>query len=236
MLGVTSGRSRWEATLPQVAKVLSLRRRRPSVYERADRRRKRRRPPEIPSRDDVRCLLALLKRRTDAFRDYPLFLLALETGMRAGTLAGLTVGDVRDSRGRCRKRIRLRPEIVKGGYTYTVPLRRKVRETLDAYLGERRGDGDEPLYPSRKGGVYMSVRAIQHAWQHWQDEAGWERTYKLHAARHYAITRMAERIGNPLIVKALAGHQSISTTQRYAHPSDDALQDAVESAFEERDH
>ncbi len=217
--------------MPQVAKVLSMRRRRPSVYERADSRRKRRRPPEIPSRDDVRRLLALLRRRTDAFRDYPLFLLALETGMRAGTLAGLTVGDVRDSRGRCRKRIRLRPEIVKGGYEYTVPLRRKVREVLDVYLSALNGDADMPLFPSRKGAEFVSVRAIQHAWRHWQDEAGWERTYKLHAARHYAITRMAERIGNPLIVKALAGHQSNSTTQRYSHPSDDALQDAVEEAF-----
>ena len=54
---------------------------------------------------------------------------------------------------------------------------------------------------------------------------------ELHATRHYAITRIAERIGNPLIVKALAGHRSPSTTQRYAHPSDDALEDGVEGAL-----
>jgi integrase len=72
----------------------------------------------------------------------------------------------------------------------------------------------------------MTVRALQHAWRHWQEEAGWEQSYRLHAARHYAVTRMAERIGNPLIVKALAGHQSM-----YAHPSEDALLEAVEGAF-----
>ena len=214
------------------AEVIAMPRRKPTVYERADRRRKRSRAPEIPSRDEVKRLLGLLKRRSDAFRDYPLFLLALETGMRAGTLAGLTVGDVRDSSGRCRKRLRLRPEIVKGGYAYTVPLRRSVREVIDAYLKERDGKLAEPLFPSRKGAEFLTVRAIQHAWQHWQAETGFERSYRLHAARHYAVTRMAERIGNPLIVKALAGHQSISTTQRYAHPSDDALLDAVEEAFE----
>jgi len=38
--------------------------------------------PEMPSRDEVRRLLTLLSRRTDAERDYPLFLFALETGMR----------------------------------------------------------------------------------------------------------------------------------------------------------
>ena len=60
----------------------------------------------------------------------------------------------------------------------------------------------------------MTERATQHAWRHWQQEAGWEETYRLRAARHYAVTRFAERIGNPLIVKALAGQQSISTPQR----------------------
>lgn len=89
----------------------------------------------------------------------------------------------------------------------------------------------EPLFPSRKGGGFLTVRALEFAWQRWQREAQWERTYRLHAARHYAITRMAERIGNPLMVKALAGHRSIATTQRYSHPSEDALQDAVEEAF-----
>ncbi len=204
---------------------------RPTFYERADRRRKRKQLPAIPSREEVRRLLELLRRRTDAFRDYPLILLAIETGMRAGTLVHLQVGDLRNGEDGCRKRLKLRPEIVKGGYSYTVPLRRKVREVLEVYLNERGGKADEPLFPSRKGGEFMTVRAIQHVWRHWQTEAGWESTYRLHTARHYAITRMAERIGNPLIVKALAGHQTIITTQRYAHPSDDALQDAVEEAF-----
>ena len=198
---------------PQAVELLPRLSQRPTIYERADRRRKRQARPEIPSRAEVKRLLALLKRRKDAVRDYPLFLLALETGMRAGTLAGLTVGDLRDPQGNCRTRVRLRAEIVKAGNSYTVPLRRKVREVLDVYLTKRGGRRDEPLFPSRKGRGPMSVRAIQHAWRHWQLQAGWERIYRLHSTRHYAITRMAERIGNPLIVKALAGYQSISTTQ-----------------------
>ena len=216
-----------------VAKVIPLPRRRRKLthYERAERRAKRRKKLEIPSRADVKRLLGLLKRRTDAFRDYPLFLLAVETGMRASTLAGLRVGDVRDGQGYCRTRIKLRPDIVKGGWTYTVPLRRKIREVLQVYLQERGGRPSDPLFPSRKGDDFLTVRALQHAWRRWQEEAGWERIFNLHSARHYAVTRMAERIGNPLIVKALAGHQTIITTQRYAHPSDDALQDAVEEAF-----
>jgi integrase len=214
----------------QVVEILPYRPQRPTIYERADRRRKRQARPEIPSRADVKRLLALLKRRKDAVRDYPLFLLALETGMRAGTLVGLRIGDIRGRDGKCKTRVRLRAEIVKSGNSYTVPLRSKVREVLDVYLAQRGGRAKDPLFPSRKGGGHMSVRALQHAWEHWQQEARWEENYRLHATRHYAITRFAERIGNPLIVKALAGHQSISTTQRYSHPSDDALQDAVEAS------
>jgi integrase len=226
------------APLPELAEEApAVARRKRTIYERADRRRKRRRAPEIPSRAEVKRLLSVLSRRADAERDYPLFLLALETGMRAGTLAGLTVGDVRGPDGYCRKRVRLRADLVKGGYAYTVPLRRRVRQVLNAYLAERDGQAKPgaPLFPSRKHADFLTVRAVEHAWRRWQREAGWERMYRLHAARHYAITRMAERIGNPLIVKALAGHQSISTTQRYAHPSDDALQDAVEEAFADAD-
>lgn len=215
----------------QPAELVPHRLQRPTIYERADRRRKRQARPEIPSRADVKRLLALLKRRKDAVRDYPLFLLALETGMRAGTLADLTVGDLRGADGKCKTRVRLRAEIVKAGNSYTVPFRSKVREVLDVYLVQRGGKGDDPMFPSRKGAGPMTVRALQHAWRHWQREANWEQIYRLHATRHYAITRLAERIGNPLIVKALAGHQSISTTQRYSHPSDDALSDAVEGAL-----
>src|SRR6266704_1371325 len=158
----------------ETAEVLVMPRRRPTIYERAEQRRKRRRPPEMPSRDEVRRLLMLLSKRTDAERDYPLFLLALETGMRAGTLAGLTVGDLRGPDGYCRKRLRLRPEICKGGFGYTVPLRRKVRQVLNAYLAERNGKAKEgdPLFRSRKGKAHLTVRAIEHAWRHWQVEAG----------------------------------------------------------------
>lgn len=222
--------------MTEVAEILTMPRRpekrQETIYEKAERRRKRKQPPRMPTREEVRRLLGLMRQRHDAERDYPLFLLMLETGIRAGTAAGLTVGDARGPKGECRRFIRLRPEIVKGGYSYTVPLRREVRLVLSAYLGERDGKPEEPLFASRKGGEHLTVRAIEYAWQRWQQEAAVEKPYRLHAARHYAITRLSERIGNPLVVKALAGHQSIQTTQRYTHPSDDALLDAVEQAFE----
>ena len=224
-----------ELQLVKAGKVVPLApRRRESVYERADRRRKRREPPEIPSRDDVRQLLALLKKRADATRDHPLFLLALETGMRAGTLAGLQVGDVRGPDGRARKRIRLRLEICKGRQSYVVPRRRAVRQVLDTYLEERKGGPQDPLFPSRKHG-FLTVRAVEYRWEYWQHEAQWERTYRLHACRHYACTRLAERLP-AFMVRAAAGHASIATTQRYVnHVSADALLDAIEGAFGDKE-
>lgn len=36
--------------------------------------------------------------------------------------------------------------------------------------------------------------------------------------RHSALTRLAENCPNPFAVKAAAGHESITTTQRYTHP------------------
>ncbi len=224
-----------ELQVIESGKVVQLAsRRRESVYERADRRRKRREPPEIPSRDDVKQLLALLKKRADATRDHPLFLLALETGMRAGTLVGLQVGDLRGPDGRCRKHVRLRPEVCKARMNYTVPLRRAIREVLDVYLVERGGSRKEPLFPSRKHG-FLTVRAVEYRWEYWQSEAKWERHFRLHACRHYACTRLAERLP-AFMVRAAAGHASIATTQRYVnHVSADALLDAIEGAFGDKE-
>src|SRR2546427_9523110 len=38
---------------------------------------------------------------------------------------------------------RSRPETCKGGFGYTVPLRRQVRQVLNAYLAERKGRSEE---------------------------------------------------------------------------------------------
>lgn len=58
---------------------------------------------------------AILKVMAIHPRDHTIISLALGTGLRLGEIVGLNVGDVYNGKGRPRTRIRVRPEIAKGG-------------------------------------------------------------------------------------------------------------------------
>lgn len=54
--------------------------------------------------------------------------------------------------------------------------------------------------------------------------------YRFHDNRHTAATRLLRSGGNLGAVKRLLGHESIETTMRYAHVTDDDLMSAMEAA------
>ena len=58
---------------------------------------------------------AILRATARNLRDHLIYSLALGTGLRLAEIVGLNVGDVYTPEGRSRNRVRLRPEIAKGG-------------------------------------------------------------------------------------------------------------------------
>src|SRR6266850_4877313 len=58
---------------------------------------------------------AILRATASNARDHLIYSLALGTGLRLAEIVGLNVGDVYTTEGRPRNRVRLRPEIAKGG-------------------------------------------------------------------------------------------------------------------------
>jgi len=58
---------------------------------------------------------AILRATASNPRDHLIYSLALGTGLRLAEIVGLNVGDVYTTEGRPRNRVRLRPEIAKGG-------------------------------------------------------------------------------------------------------------------------
>src|SRR5712692_1599537 len=58
---------------------------------------------------------AILRATARNLRDHVIYSLALGTGLRLAEIEGLNVGDVYTPDGRTRNRVRLRPEIAKGG-------------------------------------------------------------------------------------------------------------------------
>src|SRR5437867_3562846 len=77
-------------------------------------------------------------------RDHLIYSLALGTGLRLAEIVGLNVGDVFAPDGRPRSRVRIRPEIAKGGRSGDVFLPDAVVAKLRRFWTVKRCRGEEP--------------------------------------------------------------------------------------------
>jgi len=164
-------------------------------------------------------------------RDHLIYSLALGTGLRLAEIVGLNVGDVFSDDGKTRCRIRIRPEIAKGGRTGDVflpdALVAKLRKFWDykAKRGEGMDAGD-PLFCSQSR-VRISKRRVQFAFRTWQMKAGFDRLYPFHALRHTAVTNVYRASRDLFLAQRFARHVSPLTTTIYTHPSDQDLFDSI---------
>jgi site-specific recombinase XerC len=174
--------------------------------------------------------LTLAEQRATAgnLRDHLIYSLALGTGLRLAEIVGLNLGDVYLPNGSPRTRIRLRPELVKGGRSADVflpdslvrKIRRFRRHKRRAFHGLRPGD---PLFCSQGGKRRISPRRVQFAFRTWQVKAGFDRLYPFHALRHTAVTNVYRSSKDLFLAQRFARHVSPLTTTIYTHPSDQEL-------------
>jgi site-specific recombinase XerD len=170
-----------------------------------------------------------------ARRDAAWMRLLRQTGMRVGSLAGLTVADAREAISA--KRLVLRPEICKRGNGYEVYLNRGAHQALKDLIKVRRDQGfpdigSEPLIVSRHKQA-LSIRSLQHRMRYWCGRAGIDERVSPHWFRHTLAKRIMARstARNPLeIVKHVLGHVSLDSTIVYAAPDKETVQRAMEEA------
>jgi len=152
-------------------------------------------------------------------------LLVLEAGLRIGEALSLPWTDVvltplvgsrfgyiriRDGKSKNARRI--------------LPLTDKANEML---RNRQQTACGELVFANREGRRYL-VTSINHLHQKARALVGLGKDFVIHSLRHTMLTRLGERNVDAFTIMKIAGHSSITVSQRYVHPSPEA----VERAFE----
>jgi len=160
-------------------------------------------------------------------RDHLIYSLALGTGLRLAEIVGLSVGDVYIDDRTPRTRLRIRPEIAKGGRTGDVflpdALMRKLRKFWGHKARCREGlQPQDPLFCSQSRSR-ISKRRVQFAFRTLQVKARFDRLYPFRALRHTAVTNVYRASRDLFLAQRFARQVSPLTTTVYTHPGDEEL-------------
>jgi len=179
--------------------------------------------------------------RLRGLRDRAFLVTLADTGLRVHEACGLRRGDMDWREGRA-------VIIGKGDRQAVVRFSRRAITALRDYLNARAqldgGSGKPltslPLFARHDRGAGKKVKPIttatgrnivnQRVRVALGDEAAG--TITPHSFRHYFVTIVLKGSGNLKLAQELARHQSIAVTQRYAHLSDDELDQGYWEIFE----
>ena len=178
-------------------------------------------PKYLPLEDAQKLLEAI---DTDHYeRDYCMITLFLNCGMRQSELCGMNNGDISFDE----KTVRL---FGKGRKERIVYINTACIQALEEYLEVRKpiDESEKALFLSRRG-TRISRRRTQEIVEECLEKAGLgNRGLSTHKLRHTAATLMYQHGEvDPLVLKEILGHESLTTTEIYVHLSDENKKDAI---------
>ena len=180
-------------------------------------KRHERRPIEFLDREEIDALLGA----TDSSswigrRDRTMLLLTAQTGLRVSELIGLRCQDIVLGTGahvHCQG---------KGRKHRCTPLRPETTKMLEAWLRERRGRPEDPLFPSIRGGK-LSRDAVERLVAKYTALAAQKcpslrrKRVSPHVLRHAAAMDLLQNGVDRSVIALWLGHESVETTQMYLH-------------------
>jgi integrase len=197
------------------------------IYQRAEDELDDPRALALPGWDSLTALAAALVERSSAkfpgWGDVVIF--AACTAARIGEVSGVRVADIDRRTWTWTVRRQTTPSPgglvdkgTKGKRARTVPLIEEVRDLVLRRLDLSEGDSAARLFTGPRGGRITT--AVLRDATHWDEvvtELGYEHLRR-HDLRHTGLTWMADA-GVPVhVLRKIAGHGSLTTTQRYLHP------------------
>ena len=184
--------------------------------------------------DEIDALLAAPDRDTwTGRRDHALLMLACQTGLRASELTGLRISDVHLGSGAhvsC---------LGKGRRQRITPLTASTVTVLRAWLAERGGLPEDPLFATRRG-TPLSRDALQRRVATHAATAARscptlrEKTISPHVLRHSCAMTLLRSGVDVSVIALWMGHANLSTVQIYIH-ADMALKEQALARTAPRD-
>jgi integrase/recombinase XerC len=180
---------------------------------------------------NVALVLQRLETRRYPIRDKVMFLLSVKAGLRAKEIANLTWSMVTDADGVVSDSIALVNKASKGRRGgREIPINRQLREALVALKAFKTASPeDRVIFSERDVGYSENAVAV---WFHRLYSGLGLQGASSHSGRRTFITKAAKNItlagGSLRDVQQLAGHSSLSTTQRYIEGSTEAKRKLVD--------
>jgi integrase/recombinase XerD len=149
-------------------------------------------------------------------RDHALLALTAQTGLRVSELTGLRISDIHLDSG---------PHVYcrgKGRRDRCTPLTPPTVRTLTAWLGERRGQPDDPVFPTQAGKP-MSRDAVSRLLTKYVSLASPScpsldgKAISPHTLRHSAAMALVGAGVDPTVIALWMGHASPLSTRPYLH-------------------
>jgi integrase/recombinase XerD len=177
---------------------------------------------------EVDALLAACNQATwTGRRDHAMLALTIQTGLRISELIALNCQDITLATGANVH------TIGKGRKARRTPLTPTIRTVLKAWLAERAGAPDAPLFPTRTG-RRLSRDAVEHRLAHHLQTAASDcpaitrKHITMHTLRHTAAMRLLLADNDITVIALWLGHEQISTTNIYLHADMSHKQQAID--------
>ena len=170
----------------------------------------------LPILDQQRLLDHVADKR-HGLRNAVMVLLSFKAGLRACEIAGLDWAMVTDAAGQIAAEIDIRRHIAKMGSARRIPCHKILKRALRRLHAEQGKRRHGPVCRSERGGS-LTAKSVVNWFADQYAELGFEGCSS-HSGRRTMITYAARSIskagGSLRDVQELAGHRSLTTTERY---------------------
>lgn len=175
-----------------------------------------------PIRDlkKIETIKKLLKQQS--LRDYCLFVIGINSGLRISDLLKLTISDVLDGN-KLKDRIRLREK--KTNKFKDFPLSDKSKSALKEYLKTRKYKENEPLFISRKNKGFLLRQQAYKIINNVAHEVGIKEKIGTHTLRKTFGYHAYNNGYDITLIQKLFNHSSPSVTLRYIGITQDEMDD-----------